>query len=204
MMWAEMPSSPSSKIWKRPTGPAPMMTVCASTGTPGPAPAAAALDCTMKRASSPESKKGSGIVPKLRGRLPLGVPAAACLPAPAPMSEPLAPMTTLLWFRLDLRLADQPALSAALGATDPIVPVFIWAPREEHPWAPGGASRWWLHRSLAALGAALERRGSRLILRAGEDSLAILRELARATGARRVLWNRRYEPAMIARDRRIK
>jgi len=113
-------------------------------------------------------------------------------------------MTTLLWFRLDLRLADQPALSAALGATDPIVPVFIWAPREEHPWAPGGASRWWLHRSLAALGAALERRGSRLILRAGEDSLAILRELARATGARRVLWNRRYEPAMIARDRRIK
>ena len=46
--------------------------------------------------------------------------------------------------------------------------------------------------------------GSSLCIRASEDSLATLLELARECGARRVVWNRRYEPAAIARDRSIK
>ena len=50
-------------------------------------------------------------------------------------------MTAIVWFRNDLRLADNPALRAALkhGA---VVPVYLHVPHEEHPWAPGGASRW--------------------------------------------------------------
>ena len=56
------------------------------------------------------------------------------------MSSPV-----LLWFRNDLRLADNPALLAALQGGRPVVPVFIWAPDEEKPWTPGGASKWWLH-----------------------------------------------------------
>ena len=36
------------------------------------------------------------------------------------------------------------------------------------------------------------------------DSGAVLNELIRATGATAVYWNRRYEPAVIARDRILK
>ena len=61
----------------------------------------------------------------------------------------------LLWFRQDLRLADNPALAAALERRSPVIPVFIWAPEEEGDWPPGAASRWWLHRSLASFSAEL-------------------------------------------------
>ena len=67
--------------------------------------------------------------------------------------------TTIVWLRQDLRLADQPALNAA-AARGAVVPVFIWAPEEEGNWAPGRASRWWLHHTLAALDADLRRLGS--------------------------------------------
>ncbi len=109
---------------------------------------------------------------------------------------------SILWFRLDLRLADNPALTAAVkrGA---VVPVFIWAPEEEGKWAPGAASRWWLHQSLRELDASLRKLGSRLIIRRG-PSLEVLRELMKQTRADKVLWNRRYEPALNARDAKIK
>jgi deoxyribodipyrimidine photo-lyase len=109
----------------------------------------------------------------------------------------------LVWFRLDLRLTDNPALAAALKRGGPVVPVFIWAPEEDGDWPPGGASRWWLHQSLKALAADLESSGARLVLRRG-PALDALRALVRATGARAVFWNRRYEPALIARDRAVK
>ncbi|HSV35683.1 MAG TPA: deoxyribodipyrimidine photo-lyase [Ramlibacter sp.] len=111
--------------------------------------------------------------------------------------------TALLWFRRDLRLADNPALQQALREAERIVPVYIWAPDEEGDWAPGGASRWWLHHSLADLAGELAKRGCPLLIRQG-DSLAELRRLARETGAGAVYWNRLYEPAAIARDSRIK
>ncbi len=111
--------------------------------------------------------------------------------------------TALVWFRRDLRLADHPALHRAALAHQRVIPIYIHAPQEEAPWLPGAASRWWLHHSLAALDAALRQQGSRLILRQG-DSLAALRELIRETGATAVYWNRRYEPATIARDRAVK
>lgn len=109
----------------------------------------------------------------------------------------------IVWFRQDLRLADNPALTAAAAAGGPVLPLFIWSPEEEDRWAPGGATRWWLHRSLAALDARLRRLGSRLILRSG-PAHATLRALARESGACAVYWNRRYEPDRIVRDRAIK
>jgi len=111
--------------------------------------------------------------------------------------------TALVWFRHDLRLADNPALHRAMQAHEWVIPVYLHAPHEEAPWEPGAASRWWLHHSLAALDAELQRRGSRLILRQG-DSLTLLRELLHETGATAVYWNRRYEPVITARDRVIK
>ncbi|MDE2509826.1 MAG: deoxyribodipyrimidine photo-lyase, partial [Elusimicrobia bacterium] len=108
---------------------------------------------------------------------------------------------TIVWFRLDLRLEDNPALAEAV-ARGLAIPVFIWAPEEEGTAAPGAASRWWLNRSLAALDESLRRRGSRLILRRGPAGSA-LRELARETGSKAVFWSRRVEPSLAARDARV-
>jgi deoxyribodipyrimidine photo-lyase len=108
----------------------------------------------------------------------------------------------LVWFRRDLRLADNAALRAALDACDRIVPVYIHAPDEEKPWQPGGASRWWLQRSLTALDADLATRGAGLHVRRGA-SLRTLRALIRETRAEAVFWNRLYDPAIVARDRTI-
>ncbi len=108
----------------------------------------------------------------------------------------------ILWFRRDLRLADHPALQAALTAGYRVVPVYIHAPEEESPWPPGAASCAWLHRSLQSLDTGLRALGSRLIVRRG-DSVAKLEELVRQTRAEAVFWNRLYEPAAIARDKRV-
>jgi deoxyribodipyrimidine photo-lyase len=109
---------------------------------------------------------------------------------------------TIVWFRRDLRLEDQPALTAALARDLPILPVFIWSPQEEAPWEPGSASRWWLHHSLQALTQELESRGSRLILKGGATQ-AMLEELIDRFDVSAVYWNRLYEPAVIERDKAI-
>lgn len=102
----------------------------------------------------------------------------------------------LVWFRQDLRVRDNPALHAAAAGNRPVIPVYIWSPEEEGDWAPGAASRWWLHQSLDSLSKDLEKRGSRLILARG-PALTALTKLARDTGATAVFWNRRYEPAAV-------
>ncbi len=115
--------------------------------------------------------------------------------------------TTVVWFRQDLRMTDNPALTAAAGSGAAAVPVFIWddgCDRDTgNTWVPGGAARWWLHHSLASLDTDLRRLGSRLVLRRG-PALPVLTALIAETGARRVVWNRCYEPAALARDTAIK
>jgi deoxyribodipyrimidine photo-lyase len=105
----------------------------------------------------------------------------------------------LVWFRRDLRLADNPALQAALDAGHVPVPVYVHAPEEEGAGAAGAAGRAWLGRSLAALSTTLEAVGSGLVVRQGA-TLASLRALVAQTGAVAVYWNRLYEPAVLARD----
>ncbi|MDN5782653.1 MAG: DNA photolyase family protein [Luteimonas sp.] len=109
----------------------------------------------------------------------------------------------LIWFRNDLRLADNPALQAALDEGYAPVCVYVHAPGEERDWAPGAASNAWRHRSLARLDADLRERGSCLRLFRG-PSLQTLQTLIAACDARAVFWNRRYEPAIERRDTRIK
>jgi deoxyribodipyrimidine photo-lyase len=111
--------------------------------------------------------------------------------------------TAIVWFRRDLRLADQPALAAALARHEHVVPLYIHAPEEEGDWAHGGAQRWWLHHSLAALADLLAGAGAPLTIRQGPSQQA-LGDLLDETDAEAVYWNRLYEPLVIARDRRIK
>jgi deoxyribodipyrimidine photo-lyase len=109
----------------------------------------------------------------------------------------------IVWLRRDLRLDDNPALLAALQECRELIPLYIFNSAEEAPWAPGAASRWWLHHSLDALDGQLRKRGSRLVIRQG-DSLAALQELVREHEITHLFWNRLYEPAIIERDSRIK
>jgi deoxyribodipyrimidine photo-lyase len=109
---------------------------------------------------------------------------------------------TIVWFRQDLRIRDNPALHAAAARDEPVIPLYIWSPEEEDDWAPGGASRWWLHESLVALNAELRERGSRLILVSGR-ALDVLRSVIAATGATAVHWNKRYEPAAVKCSRTV-
>jgi deoxyribodipyrimidine photo-lyase len=86
------------------------------------------------------------------------------------------PRIAILWFRRDLRLLDNPALHAALRAADQVVPLFVLPP------ALGGAARWWLHGSLAALGDVLAGKGAGLVLRRG-DPARVIAALADELGA---------------------
>jgi deoxyribodipyrimidine photo-lyase len=111
-------------------------------------------------------------------------------------------MTTLLWLRQDLRLLDNPALYAA-AARGAVLPVYILDDESAGEWKLGGASRWWLHHSLASLKASLAKHSIPLILKRGNPQ-DILDELLVQTGADSVMWNRCYEPYATARDAAIK
>jgi deoxyribodipyrimidine photo-lyase len=108
----------------------------------------------------------------------------------------------IVWFRRDLRLADNPALAAACERSRRLVLLYVHAPEEEGDWQPGGASRWWLHHSLARLSQSLRARGAELQIRRGPTLPALL-DVARETGAASVFWNRLYEPMIAARDQRV-
>ncbi|TLM75917.1 deoxyribodipyrimidine photo-lyase [Pseudarthrobacter sp. NamB4] len=99
--------------------------------------------------------------------------------------------TSLVWLRDDLRLDDNPALAEAAALGLPLTVVYILDEESEGIRPLGGATRWWLHHSLAALGASLEARGSRLLLRRGPADVVIA-ELAAETDAGHLFWNRRY------------
>jgi deoxyribodipyrimidine photo-lyase len=99
----------------------------------------------------------------------------------------------IVWLRQDLRLADQPALAAATATGRPVLPVYVLDSEIGGRWRLGGASRWWLHGSLAALDAACRDAGGLLLLRRG-PVVPVLCELARVVGAGDVFWNRHVEP----------
>jgi deoxyribodipyrimidine photo-lyase len=113
-----------------------------------------------------------------------------------------AKSTTIVWFRTDLRLHDNPALYAALSHGERLIPVYIHAPHEEGRWQAGAASRWWLHHSLSSLARDLKQRGSRLVLRRG-DSLEQLQLLIAQSNATAVYTTRCYTPAGVKRDNHI-
>jgi deoxyribodipyrimidine photo-lyase len=110
---------------------------------------------------------------------------------------------SLVWFRQDLRLADNPALTAAAEQGRPVVALYVLDDTTPGPWKVGAAGRWWLHHSLAALEACLRKYNIPLILKRGSAG-EIVPAVAAAIEAEAVFWNRCYEPYAIARDRQIK
>lgn len=108
----------------------------------------------------------------------------------------------IVWLRNDLRISDNPALFFACEHDTLVIPLFIWSPAEQNPWAPGGAHQWWLHHSLNHLKSRLTSINLDLVVRSGE-SLAQLREVIQQSGAKHVYWNSRYEPAGKSFDENI-
>jgi deoxyribodipyrimidine photo-lyase len=115
----------------------------------------------------------------------------------------------IFWFRQDLRIADNPSLAAAVDTGQPVVPVYILDDEMASRRRLGGASRWWLHHSLASLGDELSALAGgtierpALILRRGSAE-TVLRSLIAETEATAVFWTRCYEPEAITRDNHIK
>ena len=116
--------------------------------------------------------------------------------------NPPSDRPALVWFRRDLRLADNPALHAAAASGRAIVPVFILDETDGVRF-PGAAGLWWLDKSLHALSGDLERAGSKLILRRGEAA-TLIPKLVEETGAEAVYWNRLYDPGQCDRDAALK
>jgi len=108
----------------------------------------------------------------------------------------------LVWYRRDLRLADNPALHAATQAGRPLILVFIDQRDRSLGAAPGAAADWWLHGSLARLASDIAGRGGQLTLLRG-DPAALIPKLAREHDIAEAFWNRSGEPAIDARDRML-
>lgn len=103
----------------------------------------------------------------------------------------------LVWFRQDLRLSDHPALAAA-AAKGEVIPLFILDDETPREWRWGGASRWWLHRSLSSL-----LKSVPLLLRRGRAD-DVLRDVLRKSGAMSLYFTRDYAPCSAALEQRVK
>jgi deoxyribodipyrimidine photo-lyase len=103
----------------------------------------------------------------------------------------------IMWFRQDLRLADNAALSAAAAAGS-VLPLFILDDETPGAWRWGGASRWWLHKSLTALAAKVP-----LVLRRGEP-VSVLEKVIKESGATALYFARDYAPWSPALEQQVK
>lgn len=110
------------------------------------------------------------------------------------------PQATLIWFRQDLRLTDNPALNAAVQSGLPVVPVYIRDTQVEGDWATGAADQVWLHESLMALSQSLQQAQSRLIIQTGQTEM-VLAQLAQQAQAGQIHCNARYEPHARQQER---
>lgn len=108
---------------------------------------------------------------------------------------------SIVLFRHDLRLADNRALAAAAASDAPLLCAFVLDEVSPGIRPVGAARRWWLHNSIAALAAALEKIGGRLVLLRGPME-HVVANLIEQTGARTMFWNRRYAPAEAGADLR--
>lgn len=110
---------------------------------------------------------------------------------------------TVVWFRRDLRVDDNPALATA-AKEGSVLPVFIWCPKEEGQFYPGRVSRWWLKQSLMHLKQSLRSLGADLLLIKAESTIEALLECIHAIGATKLVYNHLYDPISLVRDHSIK
>lgn len=109
----------------------------------------------------------------------------------------------ICWFRNDLRLSDNPALTHAAQSEKPVIALYIHDELTPDVRPMGAAQKWWLHKGLSDLADNLKALNCPLILRSGAAA-DIIREVVEETGADSICWNRRYSNAEQQADRDIK
>lgn len=117
------------------------------------------------------------------------------------MSAPESPRpgtTTIVWFRDDLRVTDQPALDAACRRGS-VLALYVLDEVSDGLRPLGTASKWWLHGSLRSLRSSLADLGIHLVLRCGPAG-DVVPEVLERTGAGGITWNRRYGALEFAVD----
>lgn len=119
---------------------------------------------------------------------------------PVNIDRRMANGPSIVWFRNDLRLSDNPALLAAIEFGQPVICLYVL---ENKARPNGGASKWWLNKSLNQIAIAIRKHGGELILRKGDAQL-ILNEIVLRTGASAIFWNRRYDKFGMKTDQLIK
>jgi deoxyribodipyrimidine photo-lyase len=106
------------------------------------------------------------------------------------------------WFRRDLRVSDNVALSEAARRAEWVIPVFIFEDAFRTGPDVGAARLEFLLQSAESLRKNLAELGHTLVVRCGRSE-EILPRLCRETGAQAVFANKRYEPYAQRRDERI-
>lgn len=104
-------------------------------------------------------------------------------------------MAQLVWFRSDLRVSDNPALSLAHDSGEPIHAVYIVSPAQWRSHHMGASKRDFLARNLQALERELAQLGIALTLLTCDwyvDVPQAITQLAQRLGVKRVLWHREY------------
>ncbi len=108
----------------------------------------------------------------------------------------------IVWFRLDLRTHDHPALHTAIQESDEIIPVYIFDEDEiSGPTSSSNRNRFLLE-SLTDLKESLKKAGGDLVIRHGDAKKALV-ELADETGAKSVYYTAEYSPSSLKRDKNI-
>ena len=109
---------------------------------------------------------------------------------------------TVVWFRRDLRLADNRALTEAVTKHAPILPIYIWGYEGDMTASYETRSVWWLLKSLRSLDHDLKSVGSKLVILKG-NPLDVMSKLAYQISPQAIYWNKVYEPNRISLDRKI-
>lgn len=109
---------------------------------------------------------------------------------------------TLFVFQNDLRLTDNPGLTAATQTDTPLVVCFV-LDDQAGTRGIGDASRWWLHHSLTSLGQRLAELGGQLVLKSGPIE-TVVPELSKQINAGAVYWSRPYEPDKAKKETALK
>ncbi len=100
---------------------------------------------------------------------------------------------SIVLFRNDLRLADNPALSAAVHREKPLICLYVWNKKATGYHMPGAVSRWWIHHSLQIFSAHLKTAGNDLTIRHGK-TLEVLSNLLKEFPNSHVFWNQSCDP----------
>ena len=108
-------------------------------------------------------------------------------------------INSVVWFRYDLRVNDNPALNAACKNSS-VLPIYIFDNKNFDKFQVGSASRWWLHHSLIELNKSLN---SSLSIYIG-DPIRIIKKIIEKFQIKNIYWNRCYDPNSIRRDKDIK